>query len=355
MPGPKGRSWPGPDRYLASSGRGSERRRSRASLVDSPGGTVTDSDQLLPSSSKRVPRGVGASRWRPTSTPSAASGGYYVWHGPAERVFMHPTGITGSIGVILGTWNYSEAAEEARQSSRVTILSDRTPYKDILERRPKPVRGRRDHDTPEVARRGHVRAFCGGRLDAGRPELPRERVIELADGRIYSAQSGGPQPDSSTRSAALERGRRSWVRDSAPASRAVRRAIRYEASSRHCSDSADGGPKSPEERIAWPSTSGLLDPSPKLLYLWTGALLMKAPAGRTALPSKRELTMIADNWTNLQPERRPGDDPGHGPEVRRGGAPAAGRSRSISRRASRRRPSSRWRSWDSWACRSPRT
>ncbi len=71
--------------------------------VDSPGGTVTGSDQiwreliLLKNAGKPIVVSMGG---------FAASGGYYV-AAPADRIFAEPTTTTGSIGVILELPNAS--------------------------------------------------------------------------------------------------------------------------------------------------------------------------------------------------------------------------------------------------------
>src|SRR5690606_9869217 len=58
----------------------------------------------------------------------AASGGYYV-SAPAEKIFVHPETITGSIGVIMESVNYAKLAEKYGIDFN-TIKTG--PYKDIM-------------------------------------------------------------------------------------------------------------------------------------------------------------------------------------------------------------------------------
>nr|WP_246594658.1 signal peptide peptidase SppA [Evansella tamaricis] len=110
----------------------------------------------------------------------AASGGYYI-AAPAEKVFANAQTLTGSIGVIMQSLNFSELAEEWGIHSEV-IKSG--PYKDILS------------STREMTE--EERAILQELIDesyeqfvdvieAGRG-LSRNEVYELADGRIYSGK-----------------------------------------------------------------------------------------------------------------------------------------------------------------------
>ncbi len=225
--------------------------------VDSPGGAVTDSDQIY-----QLLREFREETGKSVATyfhATAASGGYYVGMA-GERVFMHPTGITGSIGVIMGIWNYSKAAKQLG-IERVTIVSERTPYKDLL-------------DGAKPVAKGEKRILLGlvdemydrfvDVVAAGRPELSRDQIEKLADGRIYSARqaqrAGLVDEMGSLRDAVA------WVRARCDAEQA--KAVRYEPLPSFL-DSLMGA-QSAEGRIA--SRLGLLDPSPKLLYLWAGGL-----------------------------------------------------------------------------------
>jgi protease-4 len=149
-------------------------------FVDSPGGGVTDSDLIY-----RKLREFRSETDKPVVAlfgDMAASGGYYIACA-CEHIIAQETTITGSIGVVLSQWNFHAAAEEIGIRS-VDIVSARTPYKTMLSSM-KPV------DETEVA---IARAIVDEMYDRfvtvvaeGRPELDRERIERLADGRIYSA------------------------------------------------------------------------------------------------------------------------------------------------------------------------
>jgi protease-4 len=224
--------------------------------IDSPGGAVTDSHELyemIEQFREEAKKPVAA-----YFHAVAASGGYYAGMA-AQRIFMHETGLTGSIGVILGTWNYSEAADKIGVQ-RVTVLSKNTPYKDILSG-DRPMREDEQQILQTLVEEMYQRFVDV--VDAGRPDLTRERVIELADGRIYSAEqaakAGLVDETGTLRDAAA------WVERSAGVEGA--RIVRYEPRP-GLFDSLLGARGSVEGRIA--ARIGLLDPSPKMLYLWTG-------------------------------------------------------------------------------------
>lgn len=149
--------------------------------IDSPGGGVTDSDQIH--------QMLVEFRREHPDVPvlalfgdMAASGGYYVAVA-AQRIMARRTSITGSIGVIMSAWNFAEAAKKLG-IDQVAIKSDRTPMKDILS----PTRPMRDDE----------RALLTGIVDElydqfvtvvddGRPGLDRQQVQALATGAIYTA------------------------------------------------------------------------------------------------------------------------------------------------------------------------
>lgn len=149
--------------------------------INSPGGGVTDSDliwQAITEFQQEHGKPVVA-----LLGDIAASGGYYV-AAPCDRILARPTSITGSIGVILSNLNLAKAAENVGVRME-SVMSDRTPYKDIMS----PWRPMSD------AERTILKSIVDEMYDRfvdivaqGRSDLSRERVVEIADGRIYSAQ-----------------------------------------------------------------------------------------------------------------------------------------------------------------------
>lgn len=151
--------------------------------IDSPGGGVTDSDEvynLLRAFARERPQVAIVALFGDL----AASGGYYVAVA-AQRIVARRSSITGSIGVIMSAWNFAGAARELG-IEQVAIMSEHTPYKDMLSPL-KPV-------SPEE------RALLQGIVeelyelfvdvvDEGRGDrLTRPEVKALANGAIYSAR-----------------------------------------------------------------------------------------------------------------------------------------------------------------------
>lgn len=147
--------------------------------INSPGGTVTASDiirhELLEfKAHKKVPvyaciMGVGA------------SGGYYVATA-ADRIFAHPTAVTGSIGVLLMRFEVDALLTKIGVSEYTVKSGDK---KDMLS----PFR----KATPEEERiiQEVINRLYGRFLDVveARPgnTLSRTELMKLADGRIYTA------------------------------------------------------------------------------------------------------------------------------------------------------------------------
>jgi protease IV len=95
--------------------------------VDSPGGGITASDEIhhlltqLRGSGKRVVVSMGG---------LAASGGYYVSM-PGEKIYAEPTTLTGSIGVIMATFDATELMTKIGVAPE-TVKSDMAEkYKDM--------------------------------------------------------------------------------------------------------------------------------------------------------------------------------------------------------------------------------
>jgi protease-4 len=147
--------------------------------INSPGGTVTASDIIRHDLAefrdrRHIPvyaciMGVGA------------SGGYYVATA-ADRIYAHPTAITGSIGVLLMKFNVEGLLEKIGVREQTVKSGEK---KDILS----PFRAA----TPEEQKlvQAVIDELYGRFLDAvmARPnnKLSRHDLEKLADGRIYTA------------------------------------------------------------------------------------------------------------------------------------------------------------------------
>lgn len=146
--------------------------------IDSPGGEVVATDELHTRISRlkqvrHIPVVVSMGS-------TAASGGYYLAT-TGDAIFANPNTLTGSLGVIFNLVNYSEAANKlgVRQFA---IKSGR--FKDIGS----PARPLTDPERQifqtlvNESYNKFVDVIVKGR------NLSRQRVLEIADGRVYSGE-----------------------------------------------------------------------------------------------------------------------------------------------------------------------
>lgn len=146
--------------------------------INSPGGSVTASE-IMYSEIKRFR--AGGKPVLAMMMDVAASGGYYIACG-CDEIMAHPTSVTGSIGVIMQTFNLEGTL------TKLGITTDAIksgPLKDAGS----PLRAMRPDE--RVVFQEIINAMYMRFVDVvceGRPQLTRERVLELADGRVYTAQ-----------------------------------------------------------------------------------------------------------------------------------------------------------------------
>lgn len=147
--------------------------------INSPGGTVTASDIIrhdLAEFKKRRSLPVFA-----CIMGVGASGGYYVATA-ADEIAAHPTAVTGSIGVLLLTFNVESLLGKIGVEEKTIKSGDK---KDLLS----PFR----RATPDEERlvQGIIDQFHGRFVEMVRERpgnrLPREELQKLADGRIFTA------------------------------------------------------------------------------------------------------------------------------------------------------------------------
>ena len=152
--------------------------------INSPGGTVTASDMIY-QQVKLLQEGKAGKGGKPVIAVMmdvAASGAYYIACG-AEKIVAHPTTITGSIGVIMYTFNVnglfdklgigseaikSGAKKDAGSPFRPITAQERKVFQDIIDQ------------------------FYGRFLNVVKTErksLDQDNFTRLADGRVFS----GPQ------------------------------------------------------------------------------------------------------------------------------------------------------------------
>ena len=146
--------------------------------VDSPGGTVYESDELylkLMEYREKTSRPIYA-----YFATEACSGGYYVAMASNE-IYANRNAWTGSIGVIMSLYNYQGLSEKIGVTE-VNITAGRN----------KAMGSAWESLTDE--QRGILQSLVNESYNqfvdivANGRGLERERVVELADGRIYSAQ-----------------------------------------------------------------------------------------------------------------------------------------------------------------------
>ncbi|GAK12938.1 signal peptide peptidase SppA [Geomicrobium sp. JSM 1781026] len=144
--------------------------------VDTPGGGVVESASIH----ERVVRAQ-----EEYDTPvyismggMAASGGYYI-SAPADYIAAHPATMTGSLGVIMDSINFSELAEEWGISHEVIKSGD---YKDMGS----PTREMTDDEEAILQSmvddmyEDFVEVIVDGR------DMPESEVLELAQGQIFT-------------------------------------------------------------------------------------------------------------------------------------------------------------------------
>jgi protease-4 len=147
--------------------------------INSPGGTLTDSDVIYHSlmefkRSKKV-KIVAA------MGDIAASGGLYVAMA-ADEVYAHPTTITGSLGVIMPQLNFSGLFRKLGiESDSITT----GPHKDIDS--PYKPRSEEERKLLQDLINVQFEQFLAV-VKAGRPAMSAQTVRELSDGRIVSAR-----------------------------------------------------------------------------------------------------------------------------------------------------------------------
>lgn len=149
--------------------------------INSPGGGVTDSDEL-----HRLISDFRAEHKKPVIAifgDVSASGGYYM-AAACEYIIARPTTITGSIGVIMQSYNVAEFAKR-HGIKQVTIVSEHTPYKDLLSMM-REVQPEERAILTSIVDELYERFVAV--VAAGRSNLDEDAVRRVADGRIYSAQ-----------------------------------------------------------------------------------------------------------------------------------------------------------------------
>lgn len=144
--------------------------------VNSPGGGVYESDEIY----NKI-MDLKAQYKKPLvvyMSQEAASGGYYVSMA-ADKIYANRNTLTGSIGVIIRTYNYQQLADKIGIKD-VTFKSG--AQKDLLN----PMRPLTEQEAAIM--QGLVNESYGYFVDivARGRHMDRNQVLQLADGRVYS-------------------------------------------------------------------------------------------------------------------------------------------------------------------------
>jgi len=146
--------------------------------INSPGGGVTASDLIyeeLKSFHEETKIPIYSAMM-----DLAASGGYYIAMA-SQKIYAHPTTVTGSIGVIMFNVSIEGLMKKIGVKSKVIKSGNNkdmgSPFKDL---------------TPEEQKllQDIIDNLYGRFVDvvaSGRPKLGREKILTLADGRVYTA------------------------------------------------------------------------------------------------------------------------------------------------------------------------
>jgi len=155
-----------------------EERRFPALLlrIDSPGGTVGDSQEIYEALKKLQRKTKIVASFGNIS----ASGGVYIGMG-AEHIVANPGTITGSIGVILRGNNLERLLEKVGVSFKVVKSG---PYKDILAFDREITESEKTilQELIDVSYQQFVQTIADGR------KLAVETVRSFADGRVFTGQ-----------------------------------------------------------------------------------------------------------------------------------------------------------------------
>jgi protease-4 len=155
--------------------------------VDSPGGGVSASQEIY----REVKRVKEEKKKKVVVSMAsvAASGGYYIAC-PADKIFANPGTVTGSIGVIAEWINYKGLAEWAKLKPVVfksgEFKDTGSPTRELTEAEKKYFQEMIDEFYNQFV--GAVAEGRQGKGEAG-AELTRERVVKLADGRVYTGET----------------------------------------------------------------------------------------------------------------------------------------------------------------------
>lgn len=230
--------------------------------IDSPGGGVTASDEIYDEivrfkREKNIPVVAALG-------DIAASGGYYVACA-ADTIVAHPTTVTGSIGVIMTSFNVEGLLGKIGVKNQTFKAGE---HKDLLS----PFRGA----TPEERRivQGILdsmhRRFIGIVTESRAAKVEEWRLAELTDGRIFDASEAlesGLVDEVGTLAQAIETARKSAGVDEA-------RVVFYERRGEMRENIYSRTPGTPAQvNLLAVDAGSLVGTGPRFMYLWAPGLV----------------------------------------------------------------------------------
>lgn len=149
--------------------------------VNSPGGGVVESDEIyhkIMELKERYKKPIVA-----YMANMAASGGYYI-SAPTDKIFANRSTLTGSIGVIISSYNVQELAEDWGVRQEVFKSG---PHKDIMSNMREMTDEERSiiQSIVDESYDNFLDVVVEGREDVG---MTKEKLRPLADGRIFTGQ-----------------------------------------------------------------------------------------------------------------------------------------------------------------------
>lgn len=149
--------------------------------INSPGGSVTASDLMYSEVIRYKHRTENKKPVLAMMMDVAASGGYYLACS-ADRIMANPTTVTGSIGVIMQTVNFSGTMNKLGISTDAITSGKMKDAGSPL----RPMKPKEREVFQQLINQFFERFIAV--VKAGRPKLSEERIRELADGRVYTGQ-----------------------------------------------------------------------------------------------------------------------------------------------------------------------
>ncbi|MFH1227721.1 MAG: signal peptide peptidase SppA [Planctomycetota bacterium] len=148
--------------------------------VNSPGGGITESDQIY-NDLMRFKKARPEVKIVTSMDSVAASGGYYISMA-SDRIVARPTTITGSIGVIMGMLNIEELFKKIGVTQ---IIFKSGAKKDMFS-----STREMSEEEEEIAQALITEMYDRfvNIVVSGRKNLDKEKILKLADGRIYTGQ-----------------------------------------------------------------------------------------------------------------------------------------------------------------------